>query len=111
MTQVPRHVLIPRAYQRLGSKRPVRRWRLLDAIGDLAALLELIYSTDQVVVRIGGVRPEEQSVGAECTGAPTTMSSQPDCSPSPCRTCGWNPGTGSWRSVPAPDTCARSRLG
>ncbi|MFJ1936774.1 protein-L-isoaspartate O-methyltransferase [Kitasatospora sp. NPDC088160] len=75
MTQVPRHVLIPRAYQRLGSERPVRRWRLLDAIGDLAALLELIYSTDQVVVRIGGVRPEEQSVGAECTGAPTAMSS------------------------------------
>ncbi|MDH6111426.1 protein-L-isoaspartate O-methyltransferase [Kitasatospora sp. MAP12-15] len=72
---VPRHRLIPRAYQPLGEQRPATRWRLLDSDEDRAAHRVLVYSMDQVVVQLADQPAADHTVGAICTGRPAAQSS------------------------------------
>ncbi|MFG2919594.1 protein-L-isoaspartate O-methyltransferase [Kitasatospora sp. NPDC048298] len=75
LVAVPRHRLIPRAYLPLDEQRPTTRWRLLDAGVDRAAFRALVYSMDQVVVRLADQSAAEHTIGAVYTGRPCAQSS------------------------------------
>ncbi|MET9611824.1 hypothetical protein [Kitasatospora indigofera] len=98
LARVPRHLLMPRLFAPVSSKRPVQRWRLVDFADEPEQHLAVCYGMDQVVVQLDCRPPSPLLAGSEYLGVPTGQSSGASLLALTLQGVRLGRATGSWRS-------------
>ncbi|MFJ2607748.1 methyltransferase domain-containing protein [Streptomyces sp. NPDC087425] len=76
VSHTPRHLLVPRWWQRIPNS-PFVEWELVDPAEDSARLLRAAYADDTLVTRVGSTHADHARAGERRTGDPTSSSTLP----------------------------------